>query len=155
MRNHLEDSSYLAIAELSGWFRSLDGVFNKNELNNTNKLDVLFWHEYFEARKKYAEWNPEISFAKQIPVYVFLENNGFKKTCSKKFLWAVEINWNEIIKWIKTAPVSSLGSDLSKDSRNKLADIMYAFLSNKDVDIFRTFKIEWGFEFLIYKKQCT
>jgi 2-polyprenyl-3-methyl-5-hydroxy-6-metoxy-1,4-benzoquinol methylase len=154
LKNHLNNESYIFVAELIGWYRLLDGVFDNQINNEKDKFHYRFWKEYFHQRNLYGQWPPEISFANQSKVYKFLEKLGFLKISYKDFLWDTMISWKEVLSWIEIGPLSSLGSNIIEPKgRSHLKSIMKNYLNKNIIDINKKFEIKWGFRIYIFKLQ--
>lgn len=151
-RKLLKDG-FLIQAELIGWYQLLDGDFKDEE--KFDPLSVEFWRRYFQVRKNYGEWNPEICFSKMEPVKKFCEEDlKMIKISENDILWESKISWSDVLNWIKWGSVSSLGSGITKkDSLKKLELEMKSFLRAKSIDLEKNFSIEWGFNIFIFKKE--
>ena len=75
-----------------------------------------------------------------------LEKFQFKVFKEKKFLWKTNIIWEDLLDWIKCAPVSSLGSNLSDSERAELSIKMYNWLKENKVDPNSSINLKWGFK---------
>lgn len=153
LHNRLSNDGYLIQAELIGWYQLLDGDFKDEE--KFDGLSVEFWRRYFQMRKNYGEWEPEICFSKMTPVKIFCEEDlKMIKTSENDILWDSEISWSEVLNWIKWGSVSSLGSGITnKNSLKKLELEMKSFLKTKTIDLEKYFSIQWGFNIFIFKKE--
>jgi SAM-dependent methyltransferase len=149
----LSNDGYLIQAELIGWYQLLDGDFKDEE--KFDPLSVEFWRKYFQMRKNYGEWEPEICFSKMTPVKKFCEEDlKMIKTSENDILWESEISWSDVLNWIKWGSVSSLGSGIKdRESLKKLELEMKLFLRAKSIDLEKNFSIEWGFNIFIFKKE--
>jgi SAM-dependent methyltransferase len=149
--DHTKTPGYIVIAELIGWYELLDGTFESEDYRG--KFDFQFWKKYFKIRKMYAAWEPEIKFSNVKPALNFLKKKCNLRIIEKQnFLWPNDISWKDVLLWIEKGPVSSLGSNLSKESRRALKNEMKEYLKNHDKRIREKFKIEWGFTTYILKK---
>lgn len=150
---HLKSNSCIVIAELIGWYRLLDGVFDYSPQNIDEEFHVKFWNKYFELRSHYGQWAPEICFSYQKPVYEYLEKKHLINVSSKDFLWNIEICWEDVLAWIRYGPVSSLGSNIIiPHGRELLMREMKNYLDSQDKNLTERFTISWGFKVLIYQK---
>lgn len=145
-------NGFLIQAELIGWYRLLDGTFDNTY--SESEISVEFWQTYFKERKKFSKWNPEIKFSYMMPVKEFCENElNMMPITERNFFWEVNFSWSDVLSWIATGPVSSLGSGLSDKEKANLRDKMYLFLLNKKVDLEKEFSVRWGFKVFIHQKR--
>lgn len=153
LTGHICPNGHLVLAELIGWYRLLDGSFDK-VYSKENQLSVDFWREYFCKREKYGSWKPEIKFSNIKPVLSFLlKKEAFSLVQQHNFLWPNTICWSNVLSWLQHAPVSSLGSNMPSENRQTLNQIMYDFLQKRGIDINRPFSISWGFKLHILQKR--
>ncbi len=149
----LSNDRYLIQAELIGWYQLLDGNF-KNE-GKFDSLSVEFWRRYFQMRKNYGEWEPEICFSKMEPVKEFCkEDLKMNQIFDGDILWESKINWSDVLNWIKWGSLSSLGSGIKDEESLKRLELeMGSFLKKKSIDIEENFSIKWGFNIFIFRKE--
>jgi SAM-dependent methyltransferase len=140
-------NGYLIQAELLGWYRLLDGSF---DVVMDDKLSFEFWERYFIERRKYSPWEPEIKFSNLKPVKKFLENLGFEFIVDVDILWESFITWRDVLNWIKLGVVSSLGSSLNDNDKVELFNTMKQFLKKQRVNLYKRFKISWGFNLFVH-----
>ena len=139
----LKNGGIFLQAEIIGDLRNVDGKFD----TDSPKIFEQFWKKYFSERSKYSNWEPLISVSDLSVVLKYcLEKFQFKVFKEKKFLWKTNIIWEDLLDWIKCAPVSSLGSNLSDSERAELSIKMYNWLKENKVDPNSSINLKWGFK---------
>jgi SAM-dependent methyltransferase len=132
-------------AEIIGDLRNVDGKFDVN----SPKLFEKFWKEYFKKRRIYSSWEPYISVTDLSLVMKYcLRQLKFKILKEKYFYWKTTIMWKDLIDWIKCAPVSSLGSNLSELERFQLSTEMNNWLIQNKIKEENFINIRWGFKII-------
>lgn len=138
----LTEGGLFVQGEIIGDLRNIDGKFD----TASPPIFEEFWREYFNQRKKYAEWNPTISVSDLSLVFHYcLKELGFNVYQTKEFTWGLCITWKDLCSWIADAPVSSLGIGLDNSAREDLAAYMRRWLAQQSVDLNTSIELKWGF----------